>query len=279
MRRCPSCCLPVASTMTRWTPASPRSTPARRRARACGSPTTRRPGRAARAIIERWLQRTRCRRTTRAASACVGEVAHLDEVLGACGDADVVVLAADAQPAPGWLQQLARASPAMRRSPPPRRGATPAKPPSWPRDRRDRADARRSRTARARLRRDAADASGIARRRRPRRGVARLARASARVAWMPRAMARGMAALIDLSLRLWRPGLAQRVVRNRFRRARWRRRAVRRRHGCARRALARVARAPGAIPDGRSACATCARNSRAKLATVGPPAPQRELFA
>jgi hypothetical protein len=36
----------------------------------------------------------------------VGDVAHLDEVLGACGDADVVVLAPDAQPAPGWLTQL-----------------------------------------------------------------------------------------------------------------------------------------------------------------------------
>lgn len=36
----------------------------------------------------------------------VGEVVHLDEVLAACGDADVAVLAADAIPAPGWLVRL-----------------------------------------------------------------------------------------------------------------------------------------------------------------------------
>jgi len=34
-------------------------------------------------------------------------VAHLDEMLTACGPADVVVLASDALPLPGWLQQLA----------------------------------------------------------------------------------------------------------------------------------------------------------------------------
>src|SRR5690606_41767936 len=34
-------------------------------------------------------------------------VAHLDQALQACGEADVVVLAPDAIPAPGWLQQLA----------------------------------------------------------------------------------------------------------------------------------------------------------------------------
>jgi hypothetical protein len=37
----------------------------------------------------------------------IGEVAHLDEMLTACAGADVVVLAPDAQPLPGWLQQLA----------------------------------------------------------------------------------------------------------------------------------------------------------------------------
>ncbi|MGO4780582.1 glycosyltransferase, partial [Lysobacter sp. 2RAB21] len=36
----------------------------------------------------------------------IGEVAHLDEILKVCGDADVAVLAADAVPAPGWLSRL-----------------------------------------------------------------------------------------------------------------------------------------------------------------------------
>jgi len=59
------------------------------------------------AIIERWLQRTGLQAHYTRRQRMLGEVAHLDEVLGACGDADVVVLAADAIPAPGWLQQLA----------------------------------------------------------------------------------------------------------------------------------------------------------------------------
>src|SRR5690606_4305996 len=37
----------------------------------------------------------------------LGEVAHMDEVLAACGDADVIVLAPDAVPGPGWAEQLA----------------------------------------------------------------------------------------------------------------------------------------------------------------------------
>ena len=59
------------------------------------------------AIIERWLQRTALQAHYTRRQRMLGEVAHLDEVLAACGDADVVVLAADAIPAPGWLQQLA----------------------------------------------------------------------------------------------------------------------------------------------------------------------------
>ncbi len=59
------------------------------------------------AIIERWLQRTALQAHYTRRQRMLGEVAHLDEVLGACGDADVVVLAADAIPTPGWLQQLA----------------------------------------------------------------------------------------------------------------------------------------------------------------------------
>lgn len=59
------------------------------------------------AIVERWLARTRLQAHHTRRQRPVGESAHLDEVLAACGDADVVVLAADAAPAPGWLQQLA----------------------------------------------------------------------------------------------------------------------------------------------------------------------------
>lgn len=59
------------------------------------------------AIIERWLQRTRLQADYTRRPRPVGEVAHLEEMLRACGDADVVVLAPDAQPLPGWLQQLA----------------------------------------------------------------------------------------------------------------------------------------------------------------------------
>ncbi len=58
------------------------------------------------AIVERWLQRTRMQADYTRRPRPVGEVAHLEEMLRACGDADVVVLAPDAQPLPGWLQQL-----------------------------------------------------------------------------------------------------------------------------------------------------------------------------
>jgi hypothetical protein len=59
------------------------------------------------AIVERWLQRTRLRAEYTRRAHPIGESAHLQEMLRACGDADVVVLAADAQPLPGWLPQLA----------------------------------------------------------------------------------------------------------------------------------------------------------------------------
>lgn len=58
------------------------------------------------AIIERWLERTALQAHYTRRQRMFGEVAHLDEVLQACGDADVVVLAPDAIPTPGWLQQL-----------------------------------------------------------------------------------------------------------------------------------------------------------------------------
>jgi hypothetical protein len=59
------------------------------------------------AIIERWLDGTPlCAEYTRRQRR-LGEVAHLDEALAACGDADVIVLAPDAVPGPGWAGQLA----------------------------------------------------------------------------------------------------------------------------------------------------------------------------
>ena len=59
------------------------------------------------AIVEAWIARTPLQAHYTRRQRVVGDVAHLDEALAACGDADVVVLAPDAQPAPGWLAQLA----------------------------------------------------------------------------------------------------------------------------------------------------------------------------
>lgn len=59
------------------------------------------------AIVERWIARTRLRADYTRRSRSIGQVAHLDEMLKACGDADVIVLAADAIPTPGWAVQLA----------------------------------------------------------------------------------------------------------------------------------------------------------------------------
>lgn len=59
------------------------------------------------AVVERWLARTRLQADYSRRQRGVGEVAHLDGALKACGDADVMVLAPDAIPAPGWLEQLA----------------------------------------------------------------------------------------------------------------------------------------------------------------------------
>lgn len=58
------------------------------------------------AIVERWIARTALKADYTRRQRSIGEVAHLDEVFGACGDADVVVLAPDAVPSPGWLQRL-----------------------------------------------------------------------------------------------------------------------------------------------------------------------------
>ena len=59
------------------------------------------------ALVERWLQRTGLRAEYTRRNQPIGEVAHLQQMLQACGDADVVLLAPDARPLPGWLSQLA----------------------------------------------------------------------------------------------------------------------------------------------------------------------------
>ncbi len=58
------------------------------------------------AIVERWLASTPLRADYSRRQRGIGEVAHLDEALTACGDADVLVLAPDAIPAPGWAAAL-----------------------------------------------------------------------------------------------------------------------------------------------------------------------------
>lgn len=59
------------------------------------------------AIVERWLANTPLQADYTRRDRRVGEVAHLDEALQACGDADVIVLAPDAIPFPGWATALA----------------------------------------------------------------------------------------------------------------------------------------------------------------------------
>jgi len=59
------------------------------------------------AVIEHWIARTPLQAHYTRRQRSVGEVAHLDELLAACGDADVAVLAPDAIVSAGWLQQLA----------------------------------------------------------------------------------------------------------------------------------------------------------------------------
>ncbi len=59
------------------------------------------------AVIEHWLAHTRLQAEYTRRPRAIGESAHLDEMLQACADADVAVLAPDALPLPGWLQHLA----------------------------------------------------------------------------------------------------------------------------------------------------------------------------
>jgi len=60
-----------------------------------------------REVIEHWLQRTPLAAHYSRRQRSIGPVAHLDELLAACGTADVVVLAPGAMPAPGCIAQLA----------------------------------------------------------------------------------------------------------------------------------------------------------------------------
>lgn len=62
-----------------------------------------------RALIERWCARTRLQADCTRRGVAVGEAAHVAEALMACSDLDVVVLAPDAVPAPGWLERMAAA--------------------------------------------------------------------------------------------------------------------------------------------------------------------------
>lgn len=59
------------------------------------------------AIVERWLARTVLQADYTRRPRSIGEAAHLDDMLKACGDADVLVLSSDAVPCPGWATQLA----------------------------------------------------------------------------------------------------------------------------------------------------------------------------
>ncbi|PJK10323.1 glycosyltransferase [Lysobacteraceae bacterium NML08-0793] len=57
-------------------------------------------------IIQRWLKSTRLQAEYTRRQQPVGEAAHLAEGVRACGDLDIVVLAPDVRPTPGWLVQL-----------------------------------------------------------------------------------------------------------------------------------------------------------------------------
>lgn len=57
-------------------------------------------------IIQRWLRATNLQAEYTRRQQPVGEAAHLAEGVRACGDLDIVVLAPDVRPTPGWLTQL-----------------------------------------------------------------------------------------------------------------------------------------------------------------------------
>ncbi|WP_246022975.1 glycosyltransferase family 2 protein [Cognatilysobacter terrigena] len=68
---------------------------------ACGGPRVR-------DVVDAWLATTRMSAEYGRRPRALGEAAHLADVLRTCGDADVVVLADDARPAPGWLTRMTR---------------------------------------------------------------------------------------------------------------------------------------------------------------------------
>lgn len=57
-------------------------------------------------VIQAWVGRTCLQAEYTRRPRPIGPVAHLDEALRACGDADVAVLAPDARPVAGWLEAL-----------------------------------------------------------------------------------------------------------------------------------------------------------------------------
>src|SRR3546814_19813137 len=63
------------------------------------------------AIIERWIARTPLRADYTRRPPSIGQVPPLDEMLRACGDADVTVLAPDSIHAPGLPTPLPPCSP------------------------------------------------------------------------------------------------------------------------------------------------------------------------
>lgn len=58
------------------------------------------------ALIQRWVSQTPLQADYTRRERSIGQVAHLDEMLRACGHADALVLAPDAIPTPGWYAQL-----------------------------------------------------------------------------------------------------------------------------------------------------------------------------
>ena len=57
-------------------------------------------------VIEHWIAQTKLEPDYTRRGRAIGESAHLAEALDICGDADVVVLAGNAVPVAGWLNQL-----------------------------------------------------------------------------------------------------------------------------------------------------------------------------
>lgn len=61
-----------------------------------------------RAVVDAWLATTRMQAEYGRRPQALRGAAHVAQVLDACGDADVCVLAGDARPSPGWLLRMTR---------------------------------------------------------------------------------------------------------------------------------------------------------------------------